>query len=148
MDIHEIGNLLERIMVHYPTFEKQVIKDGKLSRAVGEEWHRLIGFLDYDEALARLDAYMEDADNKRPPMAMDFKRVKPRKNSEIFQAPIEHEWKIVNGRLYDQEDREYVVDPTNELPFYYDKEGNICQGKIIRFYHRTKSERSPSGNQS
>lgn len=141
MDIHEIGNLLERIMVHYPTFEKQVIKDGKLSRAVGEEWHRLIGFLTFDDAVARLDSYLMSEDNKKPPMATDFLKHKPKKEVETFHAPISHQWRVEKGRLFDEEDREYVVDPTDELPFYYDEEGNICQGKTIRFYHRTRSEK-------
>ncbi len=148
MDLNEIGDLLERITIHYPAFEKQISKDGRMSKAVAEEWHRLIGFLTFEDALKRFDAYLMSDDSKKPPMATDFLKHKARKKDDIYHAPIEHIWKIVNGRLFDQEDREYVVDPTNELPFYYDKEGNICQGKTIRFYHRTKSERSPSENQS
>ena len=132
----EIGKLLGVISIHYPNHMKNTDLE-----SVIKEWHRIIGFLDYDEALARLDAYMEDAENKKPPMAIDFKRVKPRKALDVFHAPIEHQWKIIKGRLYDEEDREYVVDPTCELPFYYDEEGNICQGNRLLF-HRTKSGRS------
>lgn len=130
MDLHEIGNLLERIAIHYPAFEKQISKDGKMNRAVAEEWQRIIGYLSYDEAIARLDAWMEGDDHKKAPMAMDFKLTKPRHKDDAFHAPISHIWKIVRGELYDEEDRIYVVDPTVELPFYWDEDGYACQGKI------------------
>lgn len=129
MDLHETGNLLERIAIHYPAFEKQISKDGQMNRAVAEEWQRIIGFLSYEDAIARLDAWMEGDDHKKAPMAIDFKLVKPKRKDEAFHAPISHIWKIVRGELYDEEDRIYFVDPANYLPFYWNEDGIACQGK-------------------
>ena len=130
MDLREIGKLCEKILVHYPGFSKQCLTpDGNMSRSFLEEWHRIIGFLSYEDAIARLDAWMEGDDHKKAPMAVDFKLVKPKRKDEAFHAPISHIWRIERGRLFDEEDREYVVDPTNELPFYWNEDGIACQGK-------------------
>ena len=143
MDLREIGNLLEKITIHYPAYTKHISDgSGKMRRDVAEEWHRLIGFLSFKDAMERLDAYMEDPDNKRPPMAADFKRYKSKPKDETFHAPIEHQWHLefmkhdphcMHGRMYDQEEREYVHDPTYEDGYHYDQEGRICtiDGRVI-----------------
>lgn len=130
MDLKEIGDLLVKICIHYPTSIKNFTdKEGKLDKRIAEEWQRIIGFLSYEDAIARLDAWMEGDDHKKAPMAIDFKLVKPKRKDEAFHAPIIHIWRIERGRLFDEEDREYVVDPTNELPFYWNEDGIACQGK-------------------
>ena len=126
--LQEIGDLLERIAMHYPTFVKQISDSNGLRKDVCEEWHRIIGYLEYQELLDRLDAYMDDPDNRKPPMAVDFKHVKSTTKSETFHVKIPHIWKIERGRLYDEEDREYVVNPAIELPFYWNADGVACQG--------------------
>lgn len=130
MDLNEIGNLLETIAVHYPATLKNITDpDGGLSKRVCEEWLRLIGFLEYDEAISRLDAYLQSDDPRKPPMAVDFLKTKPRREPNYFRAPIkDRKWKIVKGRLFDEEDREYAINPKNELPFYWDDDGYACQG--------------------
>ena len=109
---------------------------------VVKEWHRLIGFLEYEEALERLDLYMLREDNRKPPMPRDFLRNKPAQKPEEWRAPISHQWhlefqawdkKQMHGRLFDQEGREYVHDPVYEDGYHYDFNGRICamDGRVV-----------------
>lgn len=155
MDQSGIEKLIKIIGVNYPQSRKYFeSSDGKsLNDSVVEEWMRQISYLDYDEAVERLDAYMAEPDNKKPPMPADLKRMHRTKNEYFYkqldyniiqERPVydEHgkqtgvekfiKWKVINGRLYDEEFREYVFDPKCELPFYYDEGGNICQGTMRR----------------
>lgn len=130
MDHSGIEKLIKTIGINYPQSRKYFESSGGgISESVINEWYRQIGYLSYEDAVARLDAWMESEDHKRAPMAVDFKLVKPRKKDDIFHAPISHIWKIIRGRLYDEEDREYVIDPTCELPFYWNEQYIACQGK-------------------
>ena len=143
MNLSEIGNLLQRISMHYPRFTNQIADaNGNMRRDVAEEWMRLIGFLSFQEALDRLDVYMENNETSKPPMAMDFRRYKPRQKSDEWHSPEPHVWHLefmawdkerMHGRLYDQEDREYVHDPVYEDGYHYDKDGRICtiDGKVV-----------------
>lgn len=149
MDLKETGKLCEKILVHYPSFAKQCLTpDGNMSRSFLEEWNRIIGFLSYEDAIERLDAWMEGDDHKKAPMAVDFKLTKPRHKDDAFHAPISHIWRIERGRLFDEEDREYVVDPTVELPFYWDENGYACQGKIQYRHIRRGAEYGKENQQT
>ncbi len=144
MDYPSVAKLLTKISINYPRFKSEIATPNgtNIRKEVIEEWHRQIGFLDLDEALERLDLYMEDANNKKAPMAMDFRKYKPRTQSEEWHSPEKHQWHLdfprwdsarMHGRLYDQEDREYVHDPTYEDGYHYDRQGHICtiDGRVV-----------------
>lgn len=143
MNLSETGDLLQRIAMHYPRFQNQIADaNGRMRRDVAEEWMRLIGFLSFQEALDRLDVYMETNETSKPPMAMDFRRYKTREKSEEWHSPEPHVWHLefskwdtnhMHGRLYDQEDREYVHDPVYEDGYHYDQQGRICtiDGRVV-----------------
>lgn len=142
MDHSGIKQFLQTISVHYPQFRKHIDDgNGAIPKIVIEEWHRVIGFLDYDEAVARLDQYMASEDGNRQPKPMDLRRAGGSRKGDVFHAPIRHDWHLEfqesdkehqNGRLYNQHEYEYVFDPENTDPFYYDKDGHICQsGKVV-----------------
>ena len=109
---------------------------------VAQEWLRLIGFLDYEEAVERLDLYMMQEDSRKPPMPRDFLRNKPSQKPEEWRAPVEHQWHLEfpgwdrhrkHGRVFDQEGREYVHDPVYEDGYHYDLNGRICamDGRVV-----------------
>ena len=133
MNLNEIGNLLQKISLHYPRFAAQIRDDkGYLRRDVGEEWLRIIGFLDYEEALKRLDDHLNSDDYKRIPMAMDFKKSRPSDRQEVFHAQTQHTWHIENGQLMDEEYRIYANPQCPDEPYYYDNYGRICQkGAVV-----------------
>lgn len=129
MDRTDTMKLLDKIAVHYPSF--------KVNLAAAEEWERLIGYMDLQEALDRLDDYlMQESGNNHAPGIRWFKRSAPeKKQDEVFHAPIKHTWhleflkwdeKRMHGRCYDQDDYEYVHDPTYEDGYHYDQYGRIC----------------------
>ena len=162
MTLELIGELLKAITIHYPKFRDQIvvkkeIKDEKgksiiqefFDSSVLKEWNRIIGFLDYDEALARLDAWM-DAGNSNPPRAVDFKKVPEQpKRPSIFHAETKHHFRLefwvhrdnygtvyenpAYGQIVDEEGRRYA-DPNNPDEWYhYDAMGRIAdsRGKIV-----------------
>lgn len=125
------------VSINYPT--ARTTND---TEAAINEWHRILGFLDYDEALARLDLYMEDPNNTKPPRPHDLKRVQTASRSgEYFQANTEHAWHVENGRLFDEEDREYVHDPLYEDGYHYNAAGDICiaDGRTFKSLFDTES---------
>lgn len=137
MDLNEIGDLLEKIAVHYPGTMKNITdRNGGLDKRVCEEWQRVIGFLDFDEALSRLDAYMNSDDSKHAPNAMDFRKVKSQRQAyEYFHSDAVHVWYLsfnssdkeqLHGRLYNEDDMEYVHDPVYEDGYHYNSGGDIC----------------------
>lgn len=133
MQLNEIGNLLQKIALHYPRFQQQICDEkGFLRRDVGEEWLRLIGYLDYDEALRRLDAHLESEDYKRIPMVTDFKKALPGEKKGYFVAGTTHQWRVINGELFDEEYRRYANPACPDEPYYYDNYGRICQkGAVV-----------------
>lgn len=132
MDLSSIKQLLMTISVNYPAFTKQITgSNGSVPKEVTEEWLRQIVFLDYPEALKRLDAWMDSENGRKPPMPRDFLKVQPQKaHHDVFHVQQKRKWRIENGRLFDEEYREYVVDPTTYLPFYWNSSGIACQGSM------------------
>jgi len=135
-NLNEIGDLLEKIAIHYPAFGKQIqAKDGSLRKDVCEEWQRIIGYLSYEDLIERFDRYMEQDDSHKAPLAMDFRKVRSSAKKEYFHysdpdrvyhlvfppGDVEHR----RGRVFDEEDREYVHDPTYEGHYHYNKMGQI-----------------------
>ena len=133
MDLKEIGNLLAKISIHYPKFAQQISDEqGRMRRDVAEEWQRIIGFLDYTEAVQRLDKYMESDDGHRIPMPADLKLVKTAPRQEYFSGGAKHQWHIEGGELYDEEGRRWASPSYPDDPFYYDDMGRICQrGRVL-----------------
>ena len=144
MNLESIGKLLNAIAINYPRFRNDICnKDGtKIRMEVVREWERKLGYLDLDEALERLDLYMANEETSRPPRPVDLKKHKPRMKMDEWHAPIEHKWHLeftrndpgqMHGRVFDQEDREYVHDPTYEDGYHYDQMGRICtvDGKVV-----------------
>lgn len=124
--LDEIGDLLERIVMHYPAAAKGIVnpQTGNIRKDVAEEWLRIIGFLDYDELLARLDLYMDSDDNRRrPPMAVDFKKFRSRRAANY--TPM-HTFDRIDskGQLTDAEGRLYAF-PDRPLEKYHWRNGKI-----------------------
>ena len=133
----DIVTLLTKISIHYPSFHT--------SKSIAEEWYRLIGYKDLDECLDRLDDWLlGEEKNNRPPGIKWFATSAPekKKTDEVFHDPTPHEWHLVfahwdvarmHGRLYDEEDREYVHDPMYEDGYHYDTQGRICtsDGRVL-----------------
>ena len=143
MDRSGITNLLMTVSVNYPQFRRHIDDGhGGVSRIAIEEWHRNLGFLDYNEALTRLDNWMAGPDGSRIPKPMDLRNTKGARRDDTFHAPIEHQWHLEfmawdenhkHGRLYDEEEREYVHDPRYEDGYHYDQNGRICtiDGRVV-----------------
>lgn len=146
MDLQQIGNLLSKIGIHYPNFKKHCsTEDGKMiSKNFAEEWYRVIGYLDFEEALRKFDQYLKLPEgNKYPPDVKWFLAEKTaHKESKIFHAPVRGKRHLefmpwdqqhLHGRMRDEEEREYVHNPTYEDGYHYDRQGNICDlnGNII-----------------
>ena len=136
MDLNSVGKLLQTISIHYPSFKKHIQNsEGMLSKAVAEEWMRLIGFMTYEEALKKLDDHLLGEDSKFAPDVSFFLKHKVVKREEAFHAPIQHIWHIEfskgdverkHGRVYDQDGCEYVHDPMYDEGYHYDDMGRIC----------------------
>lgn len=144
MNLESIGKLLNTIAVNYPRVRSEISnKDGtKIRMDVLQEWQRQIGYLDYEETLARLDNHMSGPNGAHAPKPMDLKTAKGKPKDETFHAPIEHQWHLefmkwdenrMHGRLYDEEEREYVHDPRYEEGYHYDQNGRICtiDGRVV-----------------
>lgn len=108
-----------------------------------EEWHRVLGFLSYEEAMQRLDSYLENPDNTRPPRPHDLKRAQSaQRQYEYFTSRREHQWHLefppndperMHGRLYSEGGMEFVHDPCYEDGYHYNRLGQICtiDGKVF-----------------
>ena len=144
MNLESIGKLLNTIAVSYPRIRNEIgNKDGtKIRMDVVQEWYRHIGFLEYEEALQRLDEYMLGPDGSKIPKPLDLKKQRTRRKSEEWHSPDRHIWHLefprwdtqkMHGRLFDQEDREYVHDPTYEDGYHYNQQGRICtaDGRVV-----------------
>ena len=130
--------------MNYPRVRNDICgKDGSTIRPeVLQEWYRHIGYLEYDEALERLDYHMMSENGNKAPKPIDLKINKPQKKGEEWHAPIEHKWHLefmkwdpehMHGRVFDQDDYEYVHDPCYEDGYHYDRDGRICtiDGKVV-----------------
>ena len=143
MDRSGIVKLLKAVSVNYPTFRRHIEADGGgISQAVIDEWDRQIGFLDYDEAMYRLDQHMGGENGMKIPKPADLKRFRSSNAKEEWHEPIRHQWHLgymrwdkqrMHGRLFDEEGREYVHDPRYEDGYHYDRDGRICtnDGKVV-----------------
>lgn len=142
--MESIGKLLKSISVNYPRFRSEICnKDGTSIRPeVLTEWQRHIGFLDYEEALERLDRHMASENGNHIPKPMDLRKAGGTKKDDIYHAPIEHRWHLefsprdpehMHGRMYDQNDYEYVHVAGYEDGYHYDRNGRICtlDGKVV-----------------
>lgn len=131
MDRQSIGLLLQTITVNYPSFQRNVDPE-----AVITEWERVLGLLEYDEAMQRLDEYLIDPDHTKPPRPHDLLKSRPRQGSpEYFTPKTTHKWHLEfkgwdkerkHGGLFDEEGREFVHDPAYEDGYHYNRMGQIC----------------------
>ena len=146
MDLKSVGDLIATICIHYPGLKKNCeTSDGKLNKNFAEEWLRQIGYLDYDEALRRFDQYLKLPEgNKYAPDVRWFLGMKHNEGQkeETTYTKTANKWHLVfsradkeqkHGRLFDEEDREYVHDPLYEDGYHYDAYWNICtaDGRVI-----------------
>lgn len=142
--MESIGKLLNTIAINYPRTRNEICnKDGtKIRMDVIREWNRQIGYLDFDEAVERLDLHMLGPDGNKAPKPIDLKKNKPAPKSEDWHSPEPHQWHLefmawdkerIHGRMFDQEGREYVHDPVYEDGYHYDQSGRICMidGKVV-----------------
>lgn len=140
MNLGEIAQLLDSISVHYPSFRKSIeTTDGRISETHLKEWYRRIGFMDYEDADAKLTRYLSLPDgNKFPPNVSWFlnnKAPTEAKQKTFVGHDPDRKFKIEKRgyryRLFDEEGREYGT-PGDESDFYYDNMGRICQsGKVV-----------------
>lgn len=134
--LKEIGDLQALIAMHYPAFQKQIIgSDGKQRRDIAEEWLRIIGYLDYKDLIDRLDAYMDSDISRKPPMAVDFKKVKAnRVAGEVWSGPDNFDRIDSKGRLTDAEGRLYAFPQAPDEVYHYNAEGRIAdsKGNVVR----------------
>ena len=142
MEMNAIIDLLHAVCANYPTVKRNIERsDGSISDYVLDEWKRQIGFLDYDEALERLDTYMASEAGAKPPKPMDLRKTRNEGKIEYFHADLEHQWHLVfpiwdveqmHGRLFDEEDREYG-EAGYEDGYHYNQVGLICtiDGRVV-----------------
>jgi hypothetical protein len=121
MTTDEIRLLLERIRVHYPRTDVNV--------SVVDEWYRLIGYMDYSEALDLLDEYLmlEDG-NSHAPRIQWFKK---RQTTEATKYVPHHSFSRLDrkGRLIDSEGRMYAFPDRPDELYHYDGSGRILDSK-------------------
>lgn len=143
MERSGIKKYLQVIAINYPSYKKHIESENGIPEMIITEWHRQIGFLDYDEALARLDAWMGSESGSRIPKPADIKNMcLSRRDSEVFYDKTPHQWHLeftkgdktrMHGRLFDEEGREYSHDPLYADRYHYDKMGRICtiDGRVV-----------------
>lgn len=133
MDLNSVGKLLATISVHYPSFKKHCDNgEGKISKAFAEEWLRVIGFMDYDEALAKLDQYLKLPEgNKFAPDVKWFLSHKAEKKEEWVNPEFNFDRLDHKGRLIDAEGRMYAFPDKPDELYHYDKNGHIVDSKGV-----------------
>lgn len=133
MDIQSIGKLLQSICVHYPSFKKEAVgPDNKFYRSYMDEWHKHIGFLDYEEAEQILTDWIMSDNGKFAPKVSDFLKAKDRKKPKTayFMDNTPRRYHIGrHGELLDEEEMEYGGNYANGEPYvyYYNGMGQICR---------------------
>lgn len=144
MDRSGITNILMKVSVNYPQFRRHIDDGhGGISRFAIEEWDRRLGFLDYNEALNRLDNHMDGPNGDKIPKPTDLLKAKGARKDDIYHAPISHKYHIEfkewdterkHGWVYDQNDYLYMHDAEYDLAdgYHYDSMGRICtiEGRV------------------
>lgn len=136
MDTNGICRLLGIISIHYPKMKEHFINaDGKMNKNVVDEWHRCIGYMDYEEALKKFDTYLKMSEGNK--FAPDVKFFMSKSSSTAARKEVhyntKHKWHLDKyGRLFDEEDREYANPALPNERYYYDEMGRICQkGRVV-----------------
>jgi len=135
MDMTGICDLLQTIAVHYPSFRQHITdKSGKLHAPVAQEWYRMLGWMDTDDALRRFDEYMAQPDGNR--FAPDVKwflqqknQILQRKSSEWQNPQYNFDRLDRHGRLTDAEGRLYAFPDRPDELYHYDTAGRILDSK-------------------
>lgn len=133
MDLNSVCRLLTSIAVNYPKFKQQIsTDDGKINRAVADEWMKRIGFLDYEEADKRFEKYIMGPDAKYPPTISYFLTFKPEKARPVFRISDKVRYYVgPRGELLDEEGREYGNPHDYETPYRMNESGHIVQGNRL-----------------
>lgn len=136
MDLNSVGKLLTTICVHYPSFQKHVAPEGSIIRDYAEEWLRVIGFLDYEEALDLLDDYLALPDgNRYAPDVKWFLKNKGAKKDKAYFSPGRRIDRLdEHGTLMDAEGRLYAFPDRPDEVYHYDSNGRI----VDRFGHEMR----------
>lgn len=111
------------ISINYPT-----ARMGDPQSAI-DEWHRQIGFLDYEEALSRMDAWMESPEGSRPPRAVDLKKSRPmgtRYPDDKPEGSLGPYLVDRFGNLTNYEGMLYAYPKWADAKFMYNRQGDIC----------------------
>lgn len=117
MDHAQIGKLLGVISIHYPSFR---VNEPEL---MIPEWYRIIGHLDYDEALARLDAWMEDPNNSKAPRAIDFKQAHTENRKKYYSDGIGPYLISIQGELVNEAGMRFAFPDNPNARFKYSRHG-------------------------
>lgn len=121
MSKQDIANLIGRIRMHYqtPATAAYMESDGKVKTIYVEEWYRCIGHKDTREVFTMLDKYLADENkNRYAPDCKYFMTGKTKAAAPVFVGDRGNlQWYVDrNGRLFDQEGREYH-DPPYNIPY-------------------------------
>lgn len=94
-----------------------------------DEWYRQLGLLEYEEALNRLDAWMESPEGSRPPRAVDLKKARPA-GSRYFEDKPEGSLGPylvdAKGNFTNYEGMLYASPKWPDAKFCYNQKGDIC----------------------
>lgn len=135
MDTNSIIKLLSNISIAYPSFKKQIsTDDGKIRKAVVEEWYNRVGFMSYDDANKIFEKYVLSDGSRYAPNWPDFLKAKATaKTVSGFFDGARHVYHVgLHGELLDEEDREYGNPLDYETPYRYDEmTGHIVQGNRL-----------------
>lgn len=131
MDFNDISKLLTTISVYYPGFRKNITtKSGDMIRIeVVREWFRTIGYMDYEDALGRLDAYLMGPNAKSPPGPMDFRKTMPSVRHNYYQSDHNFDRLDPKGRLADDAGRLYAFPDRPDEEYHYDASMRILDSK-------------------
>ena len=133
MTLNSVGELVKAICVHWPNAKKNMLdSEGKISKAVADEWYKRIGFLDDARVDELFTEYlMDESVNKYPPTVGYFLGHKFQRKSHSYTAAeqrLQLRYKISkHGDLIDQEGRVYADPEDPEGIFYFNNNGYICK---------------------
>lgn len=133
MTLSSVGDLMKAICVHWPAAKKNMLDgDGKISKAVAEEWYRRLGYLEDGKVEAMFTDYLTDENvNKYPPGVGYFLGHKSQRASGSYTA-VEARQKVrfrvsPNGELTDDEGRIYADPEDPDAKWYCNSSGYICK---------------------
>ena len=133
MDLNSVGTLIQKIMINYPSAKNQFLtKEGKISLEAAQEWHRIIGYLDLEEAIARLDAWMEGPDNAKPPRAADFKKARAENRQKYYSEGIGPYMVNGQGDLVNEAGMRFAFPDSPDAKYQYSQNGICRQGSPDR----------------